>query len=228
MQALPASCVRGIGCRQHCGRAYYTFHRPGHEVPTRRRVSLRIAAQKQGNDSTSKQSIPPLHRYFAVLTLTKTEIRLCCSFAGCQCALTGHASGTIKTKTLCRPQTFTSEPEGIFKDLEKTALNPFLESKTSTSATASQGRRDEAKRQESWQQMMGERWARAIYSYYNWRTVGLSPAPSAHSGIPVHCLLSGLDWPWLAAGSPEQSIILSSSALSSQLCTGGFRVRVAP
>ena len=90
----------------------------------------------------------------------------------------------LKTQQLCRPQTFTSEPEGIFKDLEKTALNPFLESKTSASATASQGRRDEAKRQESWQQMMGERWARAIYSYYNWRTVGLSPTPCALPGTP--------------------------------------------
>ena len=83
----------------------------------------------------------------------------------------------LQRHQLCRPQTFTSEPEGIFRDLEKTALNPFLEGKTSASATASQGRRDEAKRQESWQQMMGERWARAIYSYYNWRTVGLSPTP---------------------------------------------------
>jgi len=75
------------------------------------------------------------------------------------------------TLTPCRPQTFTSEPEGIFQDLEKTALNPFIDSKNATGATASEGKRDDKQRQESWQQMMGERWARALYSYYNWRTV---------------------------------------------------------
>ena len=73
---------------------------------------------------------------------------------------------------LRRPQTFTSEPEGIFQDLEKTALNPFIDSKSAAAAgTTAQGKSNEARRQESWQQMMGERWARAIYSYYNWRTV---------------------------------------------------------
>lgn len=81
-------------------------------------------------------------------------------------------SNLTNLATLCRPQTFTSEPEGIFQDLEKTALNPFIDSKSAAAAgTAAQGKSDEAQRQESWQQMMGERWARAIYSYYNWRTV---------------------------------------------------------
>lgn len=75
--------------------------------------------------------------------------------------------------TIRRPQTFTSEPEGIFKDLEKTALNPFIEAKDSAHGTASQGKSDDKQRQESWQQQMGERWARALYSYYNWRTVGI-------------------------------------------------------
>ncbi|CAL5229603.1 g12963 [Coccomyxa viridis] len=79
-------------------------------------------------------------------------------------------SSSHSTPPLKRPQNFTSEPEGIFKDLEKTALNPFIDAKDASNGTAAQGRRDDQQRQESWQQMMGERWARALYSYYNWRT----------------------------------------------------------
>ena len=99
MQALPTSFERGIRCRQHYGRAYYTLQRPGHANTARQRGPLRVTAQKQGNDSTSKQSIPPLHRYLAMLTLTNLVIRLRCSFTGCQCSLTRHENGTYASKT---------------------------------------------------------------------------------------------------------------------------------
>lgn len=170
MQTGLCPCDRGIGFIQHCCSACYIFQRPGRlSTPGRRLVRRTVAAGSSDNGSTSKQSTTPLQRYLHLTGATYALVfhaQMAASIAGKgQCAIFRRFYVFP-----CRPQTFTSEPEGIFQDLEKTALNPFIDSK-GTPGTTSEGRSDESQRRESWQQQMGERWARAIYSYYNWRTV---------------------------------------------------------
>lgn len=64
----------------------------------------------------------------------------------------------------------TAPKDKLWLDLEKTAMNPFSETKSGAQMGTRQRREEEA-RGHWYESQLGERWARALYSYYNWRTV---------------------------------------------------------
>lgn len=71
----------------------------------------------------------------------------------------------------------TAAKDKLWLDLEKTAMNPFSETKPGTQIGSRQRREEEA-RGHWYESQLGERWARALYSYYNWRTVSTLYYPS--------------------------------------------------
>ena len=70
----------------------------------------------------------------------------------------------------CIHRSQTAPKDKLWLDLEKTAMNPFSETKPGTQMGSRQRRQEEA-RGHWYESQLGERWARALYSYYNWRTV---------------------------------------------------------
>lgn len=76
----------------------------------------------------------------------------------------------LTTFMICADRSQTASKDKLWTELEKTAMNPFSESKNGSQSAHHRRQREEVA-QSHWYEQLGERWARALYSYYNWRTV---------------------------------------------------------